>query len=104
MSTFEDGILHVDFAQRDVAIDGQPVQLNPKQYQVLVTLVRSQGQSVSVPELIAAVWGDDVPFGVGTTAIRAYVAGLRHKLTGHDRGDYSAIETVPDGYRYRLSP
>jgi two-component system, OmpR family, KDP operon response regulator KdpE len=103
MSTFEGGILHIDFAQREVALDGQPVHLHPKQYQVLVTLIRRQGQSVSIPELIAAVWGDDVPSGVGTTAIRAYVAGLRHKLTGHGRGDYSAIETVPDGYRYRSS-
>ena len=104
MSTFDDGTLYVDFARREIAIDGQPVHLSPKQYLVLVTLVRRQGQPVSVAELGAAVWGDDAPSDIETTAIRAYVAGLRHTLTGHGRADDSAIETTPDGYLYRSSP
>jgi two-component system KDP operon response regulator KdpE len=41
--TFDDGTLHVDFGQREVTVEGQPVHLSPKQYLLLVTLVRRQG-------------------------------------------------------------
>ena len=98
VTAFDDDTLHVDFVQREVTLDGQPVHLSSKEYVVLVTLVRREGQPVSVPELIAHIWGDDAPPGGGTLAVRSYIAHLRRKLAGHGPG---AIETVQDGYRYR---
>jgi two-component system, OmpR family, KDP operon response regulator KdpE len=102
VGTFDDGTLHVDFGQREVTIEGQPTHLSPKQYVLLVTLVRRTGQQVSVPELITLIWGDGSdPAGAARKALRAYVAGLRRELAGRGPRDSSAIETVPDGYRYR---
>lgn len=67
-----------------------------------MTLVRGKGQLASVPELITLIWGDEPdPTGAALKALRAHVAGLRRELAGRGPRDYSAIETVPDGYRYR---
>ena len=103
MTTFDDGTLRIDFVQREVTIDGQPVHLSPKQYLVLVTLVRRQGQPVSVSELTTRIWGNETHERGERIAVQSYVAILRRELNpGSDALDYPAIDTVPGpGYQYR---
>jgi hypothetical protein len=42
---FNDDALHVDFAHQEVTINGVPVDLNPTEYRLLITLVRHQGRA-----------------------------------------------------------
>jgi DNA-binding SARP family transcriptional activator len=82
-------------------VDSKSVVLRPKQYLVLSTLVRHQGQAVSVREVISVLWGDDPPVNYGI-ALRGYVAGLRDVLDPErGLGDHSAIEAGDFGYLYR---
>lgn len=94
---FDDGSLHVDFAQREVIINGKFVDLSPHHYLVLSTLIRHQGQPVSVTELTSVLWGDDPP-DYFSVSLRGYIQRLRDLL------GRSAIETAWDGYLYQSQP
>lgn len=72
------GPLELDPATRRVAVDGEPVELTPREYALLLALVERQGRVVPREELLAAVWG---PEWVGTTkALDVQISGLRRKL------------------------
>jgi DNA-binding response OmpR family regulator len=80
---------------RTVAVHGQPVELRPKEYQVLVVLARQAGTVLGRDQLIARVWpaGWD---GAGR-ALEVHVASLRAKL-----GVPGVITTVR-GVGYRMA-
>jgi len=73
--------------------------LEPMVMDVLLTLVRHQGNVVSKEQLVAEVWNGRF---VADDAIVAKVAALRHKL-GDDSKSPSYIETIPRrGYRLKM--
>jgi two-component system LytT family response regulator len=89
--------LEVDTAAREVRRAGQPVVLRPKEYELLVALMRRQGEVVTRRELLAEVWGysDDV----SSRTVDTHIAVLRRKL-GHGAADAGYIATVAKaGYR-----
>ena len=103
MTTFDDGDLHIDFAQSAVTIEGQPVALPPKQYLLLVTLVRHEGETVSFHQLIESVWDEHfgrLSGGIRVRSVVSNVLALRHKLSQHPEDQ--PIEMVESfGFRYR---
>jgi DNA-binding response OmpR family regulator len=91
----ERGDLRVDAARHDVARDGQPIALTPKELAVLEALLIANGAVVSPETLLDQVWDEHVdPF---TNVVRVTVMTLRKKL-----GPPPVIETVIGaGYRVR---
>jgi len=89
------GRLEIDRRTHRVAIDGRPVALTPKEYDLLVFLASDPGAMRTREEIIDAVW-DPHWFGP-TKTLDVHVASLRRKL-----GDASWIETAR-GVGYRLS-
>jgi len=91
----ERGDLRVDAARHDVARDGQPIALTPKELGVLEALLVANGAVVSPETLLDQVWDEHVdPF---TNVVRVTVMTLRKKL-----GPPPVIETVIGaGYRVR---
>ena len=91
--TLRVGDLELDPARHTVARAGQPVELTPKEFAVLETLMEAGGAVVSNDELVARVWDENAdPF---TNSVRMTVLRLRRKL-----GNPSVIETVKGaGYR-----
>ncbi len=91
--------LEVDTATRDVWRAGAPVALRPKEYELLVALMRRAGELVTRRELLGEVWGyrEDV----SSRTVDTHVAVLRRKL-GHGAGEPGYIVTVAKaGYRLR---
>ena len=89
--------LEVDTATREARRAGEPVALRPKEYDLLVALMRRQGELVTRRELLAEVWGysDDV----SSRTVDTHVAVLRRKL-GHRAADAGYITNVAKaGYR-----
>jgi DNA-binding response OmpR family regulator len=87
----------VDTATREVRRAGEPVALRPKEYDLLVALMRREGELVTRRELLAEVWGyrDDV----SSRTVDTHIAVLRRKL-GHGAADAGYIMTVAKaGYR-----
>jgi DNA-binding response OmpR family regulator len=89
----ERGGVRLDPARREVARDGTPVALSPKEFGVLEVLLRADGAVVSAEELLTRVWDEHVdPF---SNTVRVTVMNLRRKL-----GEPAVVETVIGaGYR-----
>jgi DNA-binding response OmpR family regulator len=97
--TYADGLLTIDFAQREVMVNGTQVMLTPLEFKLLSTFVRHPNQVLSHEQLLDLVWGDALSGSRARTKL--YVGYLRQKLATADDGE-SPIETVRGfGYRYR---
>jgi DNA-binding response OmpR family regulator len=97
--TYADGLLTIDFAQREVTVNGSQVALTPLEFKLLSTFVRHPNQVLSHEQLLELVWGDALSGSRARTKL--YVGYLRQKLASADDGE-SPIETVRGvGYRYR---
>ncbi len=72
------GDVEIDADARRVTVDGEPVELTRKEYELLVLLVRRRGTVVERDEILRAVWETDWP-GTGRT-LDVHVASLRQKL------------------------
>ncbi len=70
--------LTVDVLQRTVTVDGREVQLRPKEFDLLVEMMRYPGQVFTRERLLERVWGYDY-FGDAAT-VEVHVWRLRSKL------------------------
>lgn len=93
------GRLVVDTTQHEVLVDGEPVELTPNEYKLLVTLGRYPGRVYSRFELIEHVQGYDYE-GYERT-IDVHVKNLRKKIEPDSRNP-RYVETV-FGAGYRLA-
>lgn len=87
--------LTVDFTGRIVTLDGQPVDLSPKEYELLFYLVRNKGIALTREKLITEVWGYDF-FGDDRT-LDTHIKLLRNSL-----GDYRKFIVTLRGVGYRF--
>ena len=89
--------LEVDLAARTVTRRGRAAPLTPKEFDLLVALLRRDGAVASRVELIQEVWG--YPASVVTRTVDTHIAELRRKLED-DPSEPKHILTVPRvGYR-----
>jgi DNA-binding response OmpR family regulator len=93
------GDLVIDPLARRAARGEIPLELKPKEFDLLVYLVQHPGIVISRTSLLREVWGYDYP--VDTRTIDVHVRGVRQKLDG-DGTRPPLIETVR-GYGYRFS-
>lgn len=75
---FDDGVLRVDLARREVALNGEPLTLSRKEYALLALLVRNAGRVVTQPQLLREIWGPT--HQEDTHYLRILVGKLRQKL------------------------
>src|SRR5581483_7552249 len=94
----EVGDFRVDLAARAVAVNNRQVHLTPKEFDLLVYLVKHPGKVITHRALLAAVWG---PNSVEQPEyLRVFVGHLRKKLEPED-GSSRYIVTEPwVGYRF----
>ena len=87
--------LVIDYAARTVTIKNERIQLSPKEYELLVYLVKNRGIALTREKILETVWGYDF-FGDDRT-LDTHVKLLRKNL-----GDYSKyIVTLREvGYRF----
>ena len=95
--SFEVAGLSIEYAQRRVAVDGEPVELTATEYAVLYELAVHAPRVLTHGALLQRVWG---PERVGEAwLVRNVVKRLRRKL-GDDAADPRYIVTEPRvGYR-----
>lgn len=72
------GGLRVDPAAREVTLDGAPIDLTPREFDLLAHLARRPGQVVSRRELLAEVWQQ--PLGGADKTVDVHLSWLRRKL------------------------
>jgi DNA-binding response OmpR family regulator len=72
------GDLSIDPRSREVTVDGAPVDLTRKEFDLLLALSRRAGAVVTKRELLAEVWG--LPWGGGDRTVDVHLSWLRRKL------------------------
>jgi len=92
------GELHINFATRRVALQGEDVRLTPREYDLLRTLARHAGQVLTHKQIMAAVWGPTAR--VDAQFVRVLVGQLRQKL--EEEPSTPRILVTEPGVGYRL--
>lgn len=91
------GDLIVDSATREVSRAGTPVHLTPKEFDLLLQLVRHAGKVMTHRQLLGAVWGqahlDDVAY------LRVTIGQLRAKLEADPAQPRLILNEPAVGYR-----
>jgi DNA-binding response OmpR family regulator len=72
------GGLALDDREKKVSLDGEPVFLTPKEYDILKLLMENAGKVFSSSALYRAVWNDTAYRAEGTVAV--HIRHLREKL------------------------
>ena len=93
--TFRTGGLEIDYSARTVSIDGVRVGLSPKEYELLVYLVKNAGIALTREQILQTVWGYDF-FGDDRT-LDTHIKLLRKNL-----GEYSRMIVTLRGVGYRF--
>jgi len=93
------GALEVDVLAHKVTLNGVPVKLTPKEFELLAILVRNAGRLLTHRQILTAVWGaahtEDLQY------LRVFIGQLRQKLKASANAP-ELILTEP-GIGYRLS-
>lgn len=93
------GPLTIDVAAHAVSIDGKPIKLTPKEFDLLAILARNAGRIVTHRQILTAVWGpahaEDLQY------LRVFIGQLRQKLKPAPQSP-ELILTEP-GIGYRLA-
>jgi DNA-binding response OmpR family regulator len=93
------GDLEIDRDRFEVRMQGRPIELTPKEFELLAALVGAPGRVFGREELLDLVWGRDG--FVEPRTVDVHVARLRAKFTTA-RLPAPAVETVRGvGYRFR---
>jgi two-component system OmpR family response regulator len=86
------GSIDLDVATKVCRVDGEQVELTPREFSVVEYLMRRQGEVVPKSEILEHVW--DFAFDGGDNVVEVHVSALRRKLGS------AAIETMRGaGYR-----
>lgn len=85
------GALVVDAAARDAKLDGRPLDLSPKEFDLLRFLAERTGEVVAKRELLAEVWRQ--PYGGSEKTVDVHLSWLRKKL-GETAADSKYLHTV----------
>lgn len=87
--------LSIDFAARVVTVDGERVQLTPREYELLFYMVNNKGLALTREQLISKVWGYDF-YGDDRT-LDTHIKLLRKSL-----GEYASLIVTLRGVGYRF--
>lgn len=98
MSAVDAGALRVDLARREVTRDGALVKLTPREYRLLVELVRHRGRVLTHETLLRAVWGPS--YTHQHHYLRVYMAQLRSKLENDPSHPRWLLTETGVGYRF----
>ncbi len=91
------GVFRLDAAERRLWREAEPIQLAPKQFDLLFYFVENAGRVAKKSELLDAVWADTF---IEETTLARNVSWLRKLLEDGADGE-AIIETVPKlGYRF----
>ncbi|MEA2000626.1 MAG: response regulator transcription factor [Actinomycetota bacterium] len=85
------GDLVIDAGAREARLEGEPIDLSPKEFDVLRFLAERSGEVVSKRELLAEVWRQ--PYGGSEKTVDVHISWLRKKL-GESAAESRYLQTV----------
>ena len=91
------GVVSLDAARHQVTVAGQPVELTPKEFDLLHALLEASGRVLSREHLLNRVWGYAHADEIESRTVDVHIRRLRAKLGAEER----RIATIKGvGYRF----
>jgi len=90
--------LTIDFARREVIVEGERIQLRPTEYRLLYHLVNNAGWVMPHETLLQKVWGYE--YRDETHYLRLYITYLRQKIEKDSANPQYILTERGVGYRF----
>ncbi len=95
------GDLRLDVTRHEVTVAGRPVQLTPREFEVLKVLLGSAGRLVTHGRMLRAVWG--TAYSDEAHYLHVYVSQIRRKIAAADAaGSLAGLIVAEPGVGYRV--
>ena len=92
------GNLQVDLRRREASRQGRVLTLKPKEYELLLFLLRNRGRAFTREQLLDQIWGYD--FAGDTRTVDVHVRWLRQKIEDEPAKPTRLITIRGVGYRF----
>ena len=92
------GRLEIDEAAREVRVDGNDLQLKPREFALLLELAAHPGIALSREQLLQRVWGFD--FNGDERTVDVHIRRLRARI--EEEADHPPIVQTVHGYGYKF--
>jgi DNA-binding response OmpR family regulator len=92
------GSLIIDQTRREVTLNRSPLQLKPKEYELLLFLAQHRGQMLSREFILERVWGWD--FIGDSRTVDVHVRWLRQKIESDSSKPERIVTVRGGGYRF----
>lgn len=92
------GNLVIDVDRHEVLVDGTPARVQPREYDLLVYLVRNRGLALSREQILAHVWGWE--YDGASRTVDVHIRGLRKRLEEDPANPRRIVTVRGSGYRF----
>ena len=92
------GTLRIDVGRKEITLDGKPVYLSAREFQLLRYLMERSGKSISRTELLRAVWGYDA--NTYTRTVDVHILSLRKKIEEDPTRPDLIVTVAGVGYKF----
>jgi two-component system KDP operon response regulator KdpE len=101
-SVLEHGAIRMELDQHEVRVEGRPVHLTPKEYQMLRYLMTNAGRLVTHGALLREVWGPE--YADASPYLHVFVRQLRQKIEPDPRHPRYIVTRPGVGYLFADEP
>ncbi len=92
------GDVSIDFRSYETTRAGAPIELTPREYELMRFLIEHRGEVVSRNQLLDSVWGyEEMPF---TRTVDMHIAKLRKKIEEHPSEPRWIVTVHRFGYKF----
>jgi DNA-binding response OmpR family regulator len=92
------GDLIIDVTRMEASLDGQPLKLNPKEYELLLFLAEHKGRLLTREFVLERVWGWD--FVGESRTVDVHIRWLRQKIEKDPANPVRIVTVRGGGYRF----
>ena len=96
--TLVSGNLRIDLKRREVTRDDRPVELKPKEMELLIYFMRNRGRAFTREQLLREVWGYD--FMGDSRTVDVHISWLRQKIEEQPGKPVRILTVRGVGYRF----
>ncbi len=96
--TLHFGNLKLDLTRREILLNGEPVAVKPKEFDLLLFLARHRGQVLSRELILERVWGWE--FSGGSRTVDVHIRWLREKIEQNPALPERIVTVRGAGYRF----
>ena len=97
--TLRAGVIEINLQRSVVTVNGKPIKLTTKEFELLRELMETRGEVLSREFLLEKIWGYGKASEVDSRTIDVHIQRLRQKL-GAEGGHILTVKNV--GYRFDI--